>query len=98
MTSSRQRSTKKENLISRIQYQRITLAQCKEDFLTGTVKIDKRWQAVFRMRALVGVGLAFILLNATKRNPSLLYSLSRRAIAAWSASRLIKRKWIKEYF
>ncbi|MGP3121111.1 YqjK family protein [Serratia nevei] len=83
-------SNKKKVLINTINNQRLALALCKEDFLKGTIILDRGWQTFYRMRLFLGLGLGAILLKAARKKPSRFIAWPRRLVSVWSASGLIK--------
>jgi hypothetical protein len=96
MSKQQDRVIKKNRLIERINTQRVSLSQSKEQLLTGTEKFDRGWEALFRMRALIGLGLSVAVVNAIRKKPSRFYFWPRRILGIWSASKLVKNTFLRK--
>ncbi|WP_269936307.1 YqjK-like family protein [Serratia liquefaciens] len=90
MSKHQERVTKKNRLIERINAQRVSLSQCTEQLLNGTENFDRGWEALFRMRAFIALGVGVVVVKAIRKKPSRFYFWPRRALGIWSASRLVK--------
>lgn len=63
MSRVHDRVIKRNGLVCRVGEQGSILSLCKDDSLERTKKLERGWQVLFRMRAIVVLGLGVAVLN-----------------------------------
>lgn len=91
MSKSRQQllAQRKQQLIRKIEQQRIDLSVSSRDWLHATAPYDRAWQTVIALKPLFIAATGLISIYTIKR-PRRIFSLGRKAIATWSLVRTLQ--------
>ncbi|WON76523.1 YqjK-like family protein [Serratia sp. UGAL515B_01] len=95
MNNRQYREWRKEQLIKKIQQQRLDLTETKALWLEKTERIDRSWQNLLVLRKVIAVGSSVIALYGI-RHPSKLIRWSRRLFNIWGIARLIQKAFLKK--
>ena len=97
MSKSRQQvlAQRKQQLIQKIEQQRIDLSVSSRDWLHATAPYDRAWQTVIALKPLFIAATGLISIYTIK-HPRRIFSLGKKAVAAWSLARTLQSVLAKQ--
>lgn len=86
--SRRERKRRKQELMTRVQEQRLDVSACKRDWLKMTARYNNAWFTLMKYKPFLMLGGGIVSIKLLRR-PKLFGRVVKRAIGLWSSWRLV---------